>query len=129
MSEEHPSGAAVLTSLMSVCDALARGAEPPAAFRAVDEALQEILGHRLFTVFVLRGGGMVERVYSSSPESYPVGGLKPMGPTPWGDLVLGRGQTFLGPDRAAIRWAFPDHELIESLGLGSVLNASAIPRR
>ena len=126
MSDKHPPGTAILPSLMAVCDALARDREPPTAFRALDAALQDILGHQLFTVFVMRGGGMVERVYSSRPESYPVGGLKRMGPTPWGDLVLGRGQTFLGRDRAAIRWAFPDHDLIESLGLGSVLNASAI---
>jgi len=47
-----------------------------------------------------------------------------MGPTPWGDLVLTRKQTFLGRDKEAIRWAFPDHELIESLGLGCVINVS-----
>jgi hypothetical protein len=38
--------------------------------------------------------------------------------------VLTRKQTFLGRDKEAIRWAFPDHELIESLGLGCVINVS-----
>ena len=116
----------LLAGFLSVTDALARDGSPEAAFRAVDAAVGALVGHALFTVLVRREGGEeVERVYSSRPDAYPVQGRKRMGPTPWGDLVLTRKQTFLGPDRAAIRWAFPDHALIESLGLGSVINVSA----
>ena len=49
-------------------------------------------------------------------------GRKRLAATPWGDLVLARRQSILGPDRAAVRWAFADHGLIESLGLGSDIN-------
>jgi GAF domain-containing protein len=116
----------LLAAFTSVTDAIARDGSPAVAYRAVDEALAGLLGHRLFTILVRREGGEeVERVYSSRPDAYPVQGRKRMGPTPWGELVLVRKQTFLGPDVAAIRWAFPDHELIESLGLGSVINVSA----
>ena len=116
----------LLAGFLSVTDAIARDGAPEAAFRAVETAIGGLLGHRLFTILVRREGGEeVERVYSSQPDAYPVQGRKRMGPTPWGALVLDRKQTFLGPDKAAIRWAFPDHALIESLGLGSVINASA----
>lgn len=116
----------LLAGFLSVTDAIARDGAPEAAFRAVETAIGDLLGHRLFTILVRREGGEeVERVYSSQPDAYPVQGRKRMGPTPWGALVLDRKQTFLGPDKAAIRWAFPDHALIESLGLGSVINASA----
>ncbi len=115
----------LLAAFTSVTDAIARDASPAAAFRAVDQAIAGLLGHGLFTILVrCEGGEEVERVYSSRPDAYPLQGRKRMGPTPWGDLVLTRKQTFLGPDLAAIRWAFPDHELIESLGLGSVINVS-----
>ena len=115
----------LLEAYLSVTDAIAQDASPETAYRAVDKAINDLIGHRLFTILVrCEGGEEVERVYSSQPESYPVQGRKRMGPTPWGDLVLTRKQAFLGQDKAAIRWAFPDHELIESLGLGSVINVS-----
>lgn len=115
----------LLAQLLSVADAIAADALPQAAFRAVDRAVAEVVGHDLFTVLALCDGGReVERVYSSNPDAYPVGGRKPMGSTPWGDLVITRKQSFLGPDMDAIRWAFFDHELIASLGLGSAINVS-----
>lgn len=115
----------LLAQLLTVADAIAADATPEAAFRAVDRAVADLLGHNLFTVLMLRDGGReVERAYSSNLEAYPVGGRKPMGATPWGDLVITRKQSFLGPDMAAIRWAFFDHALIASLGLGSAINVS-----
>jgi hypothetical protein len=115
----------VLQAYLAVTDAIAQDASPEAAYRAVDEVIKRMVGHRLFTILVrCKGGEEVERVYSSQPDAYPVQGRKRMGPTPWGDLVLTRKQPFLGRDKAAIRWAFPDHELIESLGLGCVINVS-----
>jgi GAF domain-containing protein len=49
-----------------------------------------------------------------------------MGPTEWGTLVLKGGQTWFGRTPEDIRWAFPDHELIESLGCESCLNAPVL---
>lgn len=113
----------LLPALSDLADALARDARPQAAFEAADAAVQALVGHELFTVLLCRPGGEdVERVYSSRPDAYPVQGRKRLAATPWGDLVLARRQSFLGPDRAAVRWAFADHGLIESLGLGSVIN-------
>lgn len=123
---DRPDPDRLLPALLTVADAIARDGAPEAAYRAVDGAVKDLLGHRLFTVLVrCEGGEEVQRVYSSHPAEYPVQGRKRMGPTPWGELVLDRKQTFLGSDKAAIRWAFPDHALIEGMGLGSVINVSA----
>ena len=46
--------------------------------------------------------------------------------TPWGDLVLKNQKPYLGRDKPAIRWAFFDHALIESMGLGSVINIPVV---
>lgn len=105
-------------------EALAASGQPAPVFEAFDRLVAEAIGHRLFTILAWRpADGDVERVYSSRPGDYPLLGRKRMGPTPWGSRVLGEGQSWFGEGAEAIRWAFPDHELILSLGCESCLNA------
>lgn len=107
--------------------ALGDPAGPPNLYQAAQTALQRLIGHRLFTLLVtIAEGTEVERIWSSDEGAYPVTGRKRMGPTPWGDLVLKGRQPWLGNDAAAIRWAFPDHELIASLGLASCINIPVV---
>jgi GAF domain-containing protein len=110
-----------MESVASLLALLSEGGQPAAIYRAVEAASQQSVGHGLFTLLIVDGTD-VARVYSSRPEQYPVSGRKTMGPTPWGDLVLKRMTPWVGRDKAAIRWAFSDHALIESMGLGSVIN-------
>jgi hypothetical protein len=104
---------------------LAQPGQPETLFRAFDALTQRLVGHELLTMLLV-DGAEVARLYSSRPVEYPVLGRKPMGPTPWGAHVLQAGKAFLGRDMAAIRWAFFDHELIASMGLGSVINVPAL---
>jgi GAF domain-containing protein len=67
-------------------------------------------------------GDEVERVYSSNPAAYPVGGRKPKRDTEWSRVVLAEGRVFVARTPEEIRQAFPDHGLIESLGIGSIMN-------
>jgi hypothetical protein len=110
-----------MTELARLLPLLAQSGQPEAMFEALDETVQDLVGHHLFTLLFVDGGD-VARCYSSRPVEYPVAGRKPMGATPWGDLVLKQQKPFLGRDKAGIRWAFFDHELIESMGLGAVIN-------
>lgn len=101
--------------------------QPQALYAALDRALGQLIGHRLFTLlYVTASGTEVARVYSSQPDAYPVGGRKPMGPTPWGEHVMRGLKPYVGRTAADIRWAFFDHALIASLGLESVLNVPVI---
>lgn len=120
-----------LLSELSACNAvLAKGEGPQALYAAVDGAVQRLVGHRLFTLLVVvEGGREVERIYSSDTKSYPLTGRKPMGPTPWGQHVIDGLQPWHGRTMADIRWAFPDHALIESLGCGSCINIPVIAFR
>jgi GAF domain-containing protein len=104
---------------------LAEKGQPNFFFDALDAALAARVGHKLLTL-LYKDGDEVARVYSNISDVYPVFGRKPMGVTPWGDLVLRRQQPFLGRDREAVKWAFFDHELIFSLGLGSAINIPVI---
>lgn len=106
---------------------LVRSDGPQALYARIDKAVQGLLGHRLFTLLVVvEGGAEVERIYSSDPVAYKLTGRKPMGPTPWGDHVIKGMQPWHGRTMEDIRWAFPDHALIESLGCGSCINIPVI---
>lgn len=104
-------------------EAAALPGQPQPLYRAIDAAVNEIVGHRLFTMMVLaRDGVKVRRVYSSRPDVYPVGGFKTHRQTPWGRHVLGEGKPYIGRTAEDIRWGFADAELIFSLGCESILN-------
>lgn len=104
--------------------AQAASGQPGALFCAFDRLCQDAVGHRLFTLLKWAPRtNDVERLYSSRPSEYPLLGRKAMGPTEWGAKVLKDGENWIGRDAAAIRWAFPDHELIISLGCEACINA------
>jgi hypothetical protein len=107
----------------SLAETVAEGSPADGAWKHADLVCGQAIGHKLFTVLLHDApAGKVVRCYSSRPDDYPVQGSKHMGPTPWGDLLLRQGKPFLGNDDAAIRWAFPDHEQILAMGLGSAIN-------
>lgn len=96
---------------------------PEALFRAVDQLVERVIGHRLFTIMRFHEQAMeVERVYSSNLDAYPVGGRKKKRGTPWGEQVLDRGELFVARDAAAVKQAFDDYTLIFSLGVGAIMN-------
>jgi GAF domain-containing protein len=114
-----PRGALTLDEVAAVA-----AASSAAETYAIVEALaQRALGHRLFTLMLFHEATEeVERVYSTRPDVYPVGGRKPKRGNPWGAIVLERGEVYLGRTADDIRWAFDDHPLILALGLESVMN-------
>ncbi len=108
---------------VSLLRAVAESPSPDDAFRAVEAAAGEAIGHRLFTVMRFDAAAMqVQRVYSSNPRAYPTGGRKAKRDTAWGRQVLEQGRPFIGASADDIRAHFGDHELILGLGLASILN-------
>jgi GAF domain-containing protein len=111
--------------LHAVARAVAGPGQPEATFRALDHAMGAVIGHKLFTV-LLRHAAESERRYTNQPAAYPVGGRKPITPSPWTDRLLVQGVPYIGRDAADIRAVFFDHELIASLGCASVLNLPVV---
>jgi GAF domain-containing protein len=94
-----------------------------AACRAVEALADRVVGHILFTVNRhLPTSGEVERLYSSNPAAYPVGGHKQKRDTPWGRRVLDQGGVFIARNSEEVRAAFSDHALIASLGVTAIMN-------
>lgn len=112
------------TSLSGLARGLAAGGQPDAGLRALAQSLQERIGYRLFTVLVLDWqAGQSRRYFSSSPQAYPAGGAKPIRPgSEFYAKVVEQGEARLCFTREDCARAFPDHELIASLGCESAAN-------
>ncbi|MBT2320841.1 GAF domain-containing protein [Variovorax paradoxus] len=100
-----------------------------AALRCIDGVRRRTLGDGLLTVNIDATPGRrdddtieLQRVWSSDPEAYPVGGRKRKTMTPWTRQLLRGGELFVGEGDAALREVFDDHERIASLGLRAVAN-------
>src|SRR5262245_19799458 len=120
MAEREPLTVHALAGLAAIA---AERANPPALFAAADAVVQRTIGHKLFTFMrVHENAQEVDRLYSSNPAAYPVGGRKPKADTPWGRVVLTEGRVFVAHTPEEVRRAFADHELIGSLGIGSIMN-------
>ncbi|WP_421849747.1 GAF domain-containing protein [Oricola sp.] len=97
-------------------------------YAAVDAALAEVVGHKLFTLMVIDwSANVAARVYSNRPEEYPVKGSKPLGAlNGWSKHVLEGRRHWIGRNADDIRWAFFDHETIIALDCASCLNVPVI---
>ncbi|MBL8697534.1 MAG: GAF domain-containing protein [Alphaproteobacteria bacterium] len=115
----------ILAELARCTLAARQPGQPAPVYRAIDEAVQKLVGHKLFTLLVV-DGQEVARVYSSNPKDYPVSGRKPMNRTPWGDIVLRDRKTWIARSYDDIKGAFFDHELIRSLGCESCVNVPIV---
>lgn len=102
-------------------------ADATASYRAIDALAARVFEHRLFTVTrSLNETKEVERVYTSNPKAYPVGGRKQKQDTEWGAQVLDRGEPLICHNKADIERVFADHALILSLGIGGMVNVPVL---
>lgn len=93
-----------------------------AAFDQVSAFLKARVGHTLFTVSrTLPGGLEVERIYSSLPANYPVGGRNAVDKTEW-TRQMDRGECFIANAPAEFGEHFHNLDTIVSEGFGAVIN-------
>ena len=119
----------VSPGLIEAFEAAAREPGPLPRIRAADRLGRELAGHGLLTAMVFDRDAMtVQRIFSSRPIEYPVGGSKPKRDTAWGRQVLLEGRRFEGEGEAAIRDHFADHAVIFDLGLRSIVNVPILSR-
>ncbi len=110
--------------LVAVARAVTETGQPATALAALDKALDQAFGHRLFTVLVVNlAANENQRYYSSRPTEYPVGGAKTI--VHEGIVarrVIQAGECHINRDFEDIRAVFFDHELIRSLGCENSIN-------
>ena len=116
-----------LPHLRAVSAALAEPDQPGPIFRALDRALGAVVGHKLFTLLAYHpDAAESERCYTNQAAAYPVGGRKPVTPSPWMERLFRDHTPYIGRTAADIREVFFDHALIASLGCASVLNVPVV---
>ncbi|MEJ1978003.1 MAG: hypothetical protein WDN49_19725 [Acetobacteraceae bacterium] len=104
---------AITTQDIAHIMALTARSDPASAYAAIDALAMRLFDHRLFTVTrSILDTKEVERVYSSNPGVYPVGGRKQKQDTPWGEQVLDRGEILICHGPADIERVFADHVVI-----------------
>jgi hypothetical protein len=95
-----------------------------AVFERIARDAVAAIGQRLFTVTAFDAAAMaVERVYSSNPATYPVGGSKPKRDTEFARRILIDGEPLVCKGDAEIARIFDDHATIRGLGLHASINA------
>jgi GAF domain-containing protein len=110
-------------------EALAAGAATSAAalFEAVAQVAALRVNARLVTAMRHdEAASTVERVYSSNPQAYPVGGRKLKRDTGWSRKVLVEHRLLVNAGDDDIRESFDDHAIIFGLGLHSCVNVPLV---
>ncbi|WET82756.1 GAF domain-containing protein [Amycolatopsis sp. QT-25] len=94
----------------------------------VEDKARASIGVRLFTVLAwVPERRALRRVHSSHPVEYPVGGEKTVEVAAgWLERCITGQEPYFGPDSAAVREIFADHELIDRLGCGAVINVPVV---
>ena len=110
--------------LRTAAAALAAPGPPDVRFAVLQAEMAQAIGHLLFTVMRHDSAtGRNRRAHTSDPAAYPVSGYKSVSwDHPWTRRVLVEGCPWIGRDAADIAWAYPDHEKIAAMGLGSAMN-------
>jgi hypothetical protein len=116
-----------MTPFESCLAALKQPGPPDTLFKAVDKALADTVGHKLFTLLYVAPGGLrVKRIYTNMPKEYPVGGFKEITASPWHKQVIDERRPWVGHNAKDIEWAYFDHKLIVSLGCESAVNVPVV---
>lgn len=96
-------------------------------WKALEDLSRAVVGHKLFTVMTVdRAEGLARRAYTDHPVEYPASGTKPIHRNAWFDIVHDEKRSFIANTISGIAKVFPDHELIWSMGCGSVWNLPVV---
>lgn len=101
--------------------------QPVASFDALLQLAKELVDVKVFTVQTHdHATGAANRLYSTVPEIYPVGGLKPADETFWSRLVIDEQKTFVANNLTEIAAVFPDYGQIADLDCASIINIPVV---
>ena len=101
--------------------------QPMATFRALDAAMDAVIGHTYITILLYHADLQeIERLYSSNLDAYPIAGRKDVPDSAWTEKLLINQGCYIGYDANDIKRYFFDHELIHQLGCDAILNVPVV---
>ena len=94
-----------------------------AAFVDVERLCAQSIPFRMLTILQYQEvDGVVVRVHSSDPATYPIGGRKRLADFPTNHAAMADGDVFLAATKDDVRRAYADHAALFALGIKSILN-------
>ena len=94
-----------------------------AVYAEVQRLSAQTIHWRLLTILhYVETQGVVVRVHSSDPATYPIGGRKRLADFPTNHAAMADGEAFLAATKDDVRCAFADHEALFALGIEAILN-------
>lgn len=125
MSKQAPTNP--LPHIKALAAAVRLPDQPMATFRALDAAMDAVIGHSYITILLYHADLQeTERFYSSNLQAYPIAGRKDVQPTGWTEKLLINQECYIGYDAEDIKEFFFDYELIHSLGCDAILNVPVV---
>lgn len=100
---------------------------PAALFKAIEDVATRRVNAGMVTM--MRHDAVestVQRLHSSDPQAYPVGGKKAKRDTAWGRKVLTDHRVVVSRGDEGLRESFDDHATIIGLGLHSCVNVPLV---
>lgn len=93
------------------------------SFADVERLCAQAMTWRMMTVLrYVDAEGVVVRVHSSDPQTYPIGGRKRLVDFPINHAAMADGEVFLAATKDDVRRAYADHEALFALGIEAILN-------
>lgn len=103
----------LLDDLIAISQAYRLPDQPISVLEEASSRCRSKFGFKLLTFMTYqRNTGELQRIYSTNVHQFPIGVRKKMGPTNWGENVLGKGNTWLGNTAEEIHKTFPDAKII-----------------
>lgn len=108
--------------LAAAANAVREQADPAAALRTIGEAMDRLIGSRMFTFLRFDYERFeMERLHCTRPDRYPIGARKPMRSGPWSECVIDRGAVFIAAGPQEMRATFGDHAALAEMGCHSTM--------
>lgn len=116
-------------SLQSITADLASKDGDNTGFSSVAEIFQKYIGFRLLTITsVLKKTSTVERIWTSDPHRFPVGGSKKLEDGEWGRVVMEQHKPLVCNQPSELRNFFFDHSTIAEVDCGAGVNLPVVLR-
>ena len=113
----HPEEVTALTAALAGADPLG------AVLKVIHEIAVARIGVLVFSASRCFVDSLeLKRLYSSHPDTYPIGARKNKRETSWAREVMIKRQVFVGEGPLEMAAAFDDQERMASLGLRSIIN-------
>lgn len=110
-------------AFLAVAGALRGSGQPDAVFAVLERLYRQRVGFKMLTFMTTdREARIGRRVFTTSPETHPVGADKPVTESDWIEMVLDRQEIFVANSVEDFRPHYVDWEFLREMGIGSAIN-------